>query len=76
MARRREGTEEGQVARLVAGAPGAGGDVFRKAHHGLTGAEKLGSEEQAPIGLALTEDAIYGCSSSVKGLRRLALKDR
>lgn len=56
------------------GSDGTGGDVFRKVHHGLGTVERLGSDEQAPVGVALTDDAIYWCSSSVKGLRRLSLK--
>jgi hypothetical protein len=52
-----------------------GGAVFRKAHRGESAPEKLGDDEQVPVGLHLTEDTLYWCSSSVKGLRRLKLKE-
>jgi hypothetical protein len=57
------------------GDDGTGGDVFRKEHHGPSPAEKIGAEEQVPVGLALTGEALYWCTNSAQGLRRLALKD-
>ena len=56
-------------------ADSAGGEVYRSAHHGSRVAEKLGSEEQAPIGVALVGDTLFWCSNGPKGLRQLTLKN-
>lgn len=56
-------------------ADSTGGEVYRSAHHGSRIAEKLGSEEQGPIGVALVGDTLFWCSDGPKGLRRLTLKN-